>query len=56
MKMEPDGIKKEIEETMAETSIDRSNCSLTESDEEREVRILKWQFELMLNTIDEISG
>lgn len=56
MKMEAGGIKKGIEETMAETSIDRSYISVTESDEEREIRILKWQFELMLNTIDEIGG
>ncbi len=51
--MEPGVSKKEI---MADTSIDRSYYSVTESEEEREIRILKWQFELMLNSIDEISG
>ena len=54
--MEAGGIKKGDEEIMAETSIDRSYYSVTQSDEEYEIRILKWQFELMLNTIDEISG
>ena len=51
--MEPAGIKKEEEEINAGTSIDRSYFSVTQSDEENEIRILKWQFELMLNTMDD---
>jgi len=41
---------------MAEISNDEP--SVTELDEEREIRILKWQFELLLNTIKEgnLSG
>ncbi len=54
--MKPVGIKKGIEEFMAASSIERSYCSVTQSDEEREIRILKWQLELILNTIEEISG
>jgi hypothetical protein len=54
--MEPVVIKKGDEEIMAETSIDRSCYSVTQSDEEHEIRILEWQFELLLNTINEITG
>jgi hypothetical protein len=56
MKMEPSGIKKREEEINAGTSIDRSYCNVTQSDEENEIRILKWHFELMLNTMDDSSG
>jgi hypothetical protein len=56
MKMEPGGIKKGAEEIEAETSIDGSYCSVTQSDEENEIRVLKWQFELILNTIDDTTG
>ncbi len=51
--MEPGGIKKGDEEVIAETCIDRSHSSLTQSEEEREITVLKWQFELMLDTIAE---
>ncbi len=37
---------------MAETSNNESYSSVTETDEECEIRILKWQFELILNTIE----
>jgi len=37
---------------MAEISNDQSYSSVTELDEEREIRFLKWQFELLLNTTE----
>jgi len=40
---------------MAETSHDESYSSVAESDEECQIRVLKWQFELVLNTIEEVS-
>ena len=56
MKMQRGGIKEGIEDITAEASIDESHSYVTESDEECEIRILKWQFELILNTIEEVSG
>ena len=54
--MEPGGFKKGEERVKAEILIDRSYCNVTQSDEENEIKLLKWQFELMLNALDETTG
>ena len=54
--MEPGSIKKRDEELNTETSMDRSYSSAMQSVEENEIRILTWQFELMLRTMDGTSS
>ena len=54
--MEIGGVKKKDEGIEAETSLDGSYGNVTLSDEENEIRILKWQFELVLKAMDDTTG
>ncbi len=54
--MELEGIKTGEERIEVETSIDESDVNVTESNQDNEIRILKWQFELMLNAMDDKRG
>ena len=56
MEMEIGGVKKKDEGIEAGTSLDGSYGNVTLSDEENEIRILKWKFELMLNAMDDTKG
>ncbi len=54
--MELGGIKAGEEKIEVETSIDGSDFSVTQSNEDNDIKILKWQFELMLNAMDDKRG
>ncbi len=52
MKMELGDIKTGEERIEVETSIDGSHSSVAQPNEDNDIKILKWQFELMLNAMD----
>ncbi len=54
--MELGVIKKGDEDIEAEISIDGSIPGVTPSNEDNDIKILKWQFELMLNAMDDTRG
>ncbi len=51
--MEIGDIKTGEEKIQVETSIDGSISRVAQPSEDNEIKILKWQFELMLNAMDD---